>query len=32
MSAALPFVDYFLPLGNPGDLQFLGKTLEKMMV
>jgi len=32
MSTALPYVDYFLPLGNPKDLQFLGKTLEKMMV
>jgi uncharacterized protein with von Willebrand factor type A (vWA) domain len=32
MSAALPYVDYFLPLGQPKDLQFLGKTLEKMIV
>jgi uncharacterized protein with von Willebrand factor type A (vWA) domain len=32
MSAALPYVDYFLPMGNPRDLQFLGKTLEKMIV
>ena len=32
MSAALPYVDYFLPMGNPRDLQSLGKTLEKMIV
>ena len=32
MSAALPYVDYFLPLGNLRDLRSLGKTLEKMMV
>jgi hypothetical protein len=32
MSAALPYVDYFLPLGNLRDLHFLGKTLEKMMM
>jgi uncharacterized protein with von Willebrand factor type A (vWA) domain len=32
MSAALPYVDYFLPLGKPKDLQFLGKALEKMIV
>jgi uncharacterized protein with von Willebrand factor type A (vWA) domain len=32
MSTALPYVDYFLPMGNPRDLQFLGKTLEKMIV
>jgi uncharacterized protein with von Willebrand factor type A (vWA) domain len=32
MKAALPFVDYFLPLADPQDLHFLGRTLEKMMV
>jgi uncharacterized protein with von Willebrand factor type A (vWA) domain len=32
MSAALPYVDYFLPLGNLKDLHSLGKTLEKMIV
>jgi hypothetical protein len=31
MSAALPYVDYFLPMGNPKDLQYLGRTLEKMV-
>jgi hypothetical protein len=31
MKAALPFVDYFLPLADPHDLHFLGRTLEKMM-
>ena len=32
MSAALPYVDYFLPMGNLKDLQYLGKTLEKMII
>jgi uncharacterized protein with von Willebrand factor type A (vWA) domain len=32
MSAALPYVDYFLPLGNIRDLQLLGKTLQSMIV
>jgi uncharacterized protein with von Willebrand factor type A (vWA) domain len=32
MSAALPYVDYFLPMGNLRDLQFLGKTLEQMII
>jgi hypothetical protein len=32
MSAALPYVDYFMPLGNLRDLRSLGRTLEKMMV
>jgi uncharacterized protein with von Willebrand factor type A (vWA) domain len=32
MSAALPYVDYFLPLGNLSDLQYISKTLEQMMV
>ncbi len=32
MSAALPYVDYFLPMGNLRDLHYLGKTLDKMMV
>jgi len=31
MSAALPYVDYFLPMGNLRDLRYLGRTLEKMM-
>ncbi len=31
MSAALPYVDYFLPVTNLHDLQFLEKTLEKMV-
>ena len=31
MSAALPYVDYFLPMGNLRDLHALGKTLEKMI-
>jgi len=31
MSAALPYVDYFLPLGNLNDLRSIGKTLKKMM-
>jgi uncharacterized protein with von Willebrand factor type A (vWA) domain len=32
MSAALPYVDYFLPMGNLKDLRSIGKTLKKMMV
>jgi uncharacterized protein with von Willebrand factor type A (vWA) domain len=32
MSTALPYVDYFLPMGNLQDLYFVGRTLEKMMV
>ena len=32
MSAALPYVDYFLPMANFRDLHSLGKTLEKMIV
>jgi len=32
MSAALPYVDYFLPMGNLRDLHSLGKMLEKMIV
>jgi uncharacterized protein with von Willebrand factor type A (vWA) domain len=31
MSAALPYVDYFLPMGNLRDLHYLGKTIEKMV-
>ena len=31
MSAALPYVDYFLPMGNLNDLRSIGKTLNKMM-
>jgi uncharacterized protein with von Willebrand factor type A (vWA) domain len=31
MSAALPYVDYFLPMGKHRDLQYLGKTIEKMI-
>jgi uncharacterized protein with von Willebrand factor type A (vWA) domain len=32
MSVALPYVDYFLPMGNFRDLHYLGKTLEKLIV
>lgn len=32
MSAALPYVDYFLPMGNLKDLHYLGKTLSKMVM
>ena len=32
MSAALPYVDYFLPMGNLNDLQSISQTLKKMMV
>jgi uncharacterized protein with von Willebrand factor type A (vWA) domain len=32
MSAALPYVDYFLPVGNLKDLRSIGTTLKKMMV
>jgi uncharacterized protein with von Willebrand factor type A (vWA) domain len=32
MSAALPYVDYFLPIGNLKDLQSVGNTLKKMMI
>lgn len=32
MNAALPYVDYFLPLGNARDLHSLGLMLEKMIV
>ena len=32
MSAALPYVDYFLSMGNLRDLHSFGKTLEKMIV
>jgi uncharacterized protein with von Willebrand factor type A (vWA) domain len=32
MSAALPYVDYFLPLGNLQDLRLLGRTLEKVIM
>ena len=31
MSAALPFVDHFLPLGDLHDLQLLEKSLEEMI-
>jgi uncharacterized protein with von Willebrand factor type A (vWA) domain len=31
MSAALPHVDVFLPMGNPGDLLRLGRTLETLL-
>ena len=31
MSAALPYVDYFLPMGNLEDLRSIGNTLKKMM-
>ncbi|MGD9261687.1 MAG: VWA domain-containing protein [Desulfobacterales bacterium] len=32
MSAALPFLDYFLPMAKPQDLRILGRTLETIMV
>jgi uncharacterized protein with von Willebrand factor type A (vWA) domain len=32
MSAALPYVDYFLPMGNFKDLRSISQTLKKMMV
>jgi uncharacterized protein with von Willebrand factor type A (vWA) domain len=32
MSTALPYVDYFMPLGNVRDLRLLGKTLQKMII
>ena len=32
MKAALPFVDYFLPLAELHDLRFLSRTLEKIML
>lgn len=32
MNAALPYIDYFLPLDNAGDIKSLGFLLEKMMV
>jgi VWA domain containing CoxE-like protein/AAA domain (dynein-related subfamily) len=31
MSTALPYVDHFLPMGNVEDLQYLAKTLIKMV-
>lgn len=32
MSTALPYVDYFLPMGNLEDLRSISQTLKKMMV
>ena len=32
MSAALPHVDYFLPMGNLKDLRSISQSLKKMMV
>jgi uncharacterized protein with von Willebrand factor type A (vWA) domain len=32
MAAALPYVDYFLPLADLQDLRYLSRTLEKIMV
>ena len=32
MSAALPYVDYFLPMGNLKDLRSISQTLKKVMV
>jgi hypothetical protein len=32
MSAALPYVDYFLPMGNFKDLRSISQTLKKVMV
>jgi uncharacterized protein with von Willebrand factor type A (vWA) domain len=31
MRAALPYVDYFLPLGAPHDIHHLGRMLEKLI-
>ena len=31
MSAALPYVDYFLPMGAAHDLNRLGRMLEKLI-
>ena len=32
MSTALPHVDYFMPMGDPKDMRFLIKTLEKLVI
>jgi uncharacterized protein with von Willebrand factor type A (vWA) domain len=32
MSAALSYVDYFLPMGNLKDLRSISQTLKKVMV
>jgi len=32
MSTALPYVDYFLPMGNLSDLRSISQTLKKVMV
>ncbi len=32
MSAALPYVDYFLPMGNFKDLRSISQTLKKVMI
>jgi len=32
MRTALPYVDYFLPMGNLNDLRSIGQTLKKMLV
>jgi uncharacterized protein with von Willebrand factor type A (vWA) domain len=32
MRTALPYVDYFLPMGNLNDLRSTGQTLKKMLV
>jgi hypothetical protein len=32
MSAALPYVDYFLPMGNLKDMRSISQTLKKVMV
>lgn len=32
MSAALPYVDYFLPMGNLKDLRSISQTLKRVMV
>jgi uncharacterized protein with von Willebrand factor type A (vWA) domain len=32
MSAALPYVDYFLPMGNLKDLRSISRTLKRVMV
>lgn len=32
MNAALPFLDYFLPMATPQDIRILGRTLQAIMV
>jgi uncharacterized protein with von Willebrand factor type A (vWA) domain len=32
MRAALPYVDYFLPMGNLKDLRSIGHAIKKMLI